>query len=281
MIDNFFTKMKSLITVVNVESSIFCPKENLFQKSNIKHLPFCSSEIVRVECTNPLIDYVKIPIDFCYFFFCSPFRLKIQQCTTNGVISYKAEGYWPQRLLAIVLTIVTCFSMLRLIGEAIPKDSRNPRMYFCMFRAILSELVKLLMIANLWLHQNQFPHVANFVCNALKSEHIPAPSFRKAKVGIIIVCLIYTAAGMHNWIGRPGNAAFQFNMSSWWSGSVVFSRKMFFLPERDPNCTEHTPVDIFVGLAGSAGLLHRYHFQLSNLYYYYCVINLMIFIDVQ
>lgn len=205
------------------------------------------------NCKNGLVDFVKIPVDFTYFLCLSPFHLKREKWKIDAEQTYKASGFWVQKLVCFLIALPSCLFILQFLRESFPKDSKNPAMHFGMYRDVLTEVLKIIILVKLWLQQNQFTDLVNFANKNFQGFS----EFGKKQFGVISLCLLYTVIGLQNWIGRVGNGNFEFDLGKWWTGVDHETRKILFLPERTSNVTRYTAFDIGMSLIGSAGLFHR------------------------
>lgn len=226
---------------------------------------------------------LTIPIDFMYFSFCCPFRLKF---SSRIKFHESQKGFvvcqWlPHVILCGVISIIDCLWMLKKMRDGFPintKEDKNPVLYVDIFGLAVSSLNKLLLIRNLWVRQEDFLQIANFVHTKIFIKRIPSKTSTKwsMKAGILVLCLLYTLLGIVNWTGfrggydpphlHPNTSQLQIWLEHWWSAMVKDGRELLFLPrsknysslaEEDEHFTSYSTLDVAVGLMASVGVLQR------------------------
>lgn len=235
-------------------------------KSNLVSLTLGISKFEdQISHRKQLANLLKIPLDFCYFLFCSPSRLKLQKCQISGQEYFVVRnGNLLHKVLCVALTFLDCLCMFQLVRESFPGNSKNPTMHFIMWEIVIGESLKIVMIKKLWMHQNEFATIANFVLNQFRLKTF-SPLMRTPKniltVGATLISVIYTLVGIQNWMGRARGREFHFNPSLWIE--QIRGRNIFFLPKNNKNLKD-SYLDFFLSALASAGYFHRFDMNAIN-----------------
>lgn len=208
---------------------------------------------------------LKISFDFAYYLICIPFHFtKVYNAESNQHF-YRAKSWWPQKIVCTIFTFMDCLWMIYMIKTCFPTDPNNPAMFISMLGTFVSHIGKYVIIIKIWRGSENFKNIINYVTT--QSAFLPKPmaSLWNGRIGITVICGIYTCLGLINFSRVPGGEiTFEFSMTRWWREIVEGGHKILFL---DRNCLVtctsntsilvHSTFDVIVGVLSAAGLLHR------------------------
>lgn len=216
-----------------------------------------------------LLKFLAIPLNFSFCLCLSPFYLKVSRATEisipNTTISTKSR--FPQKVLCGVLTILDLLWMIQFVRLSFPKDPKNPAHHIDFVITVISQVYKCLMFKKLWMNQNDFVKIGNFIL----TSGIPLFQTRwLSKGGNVLICallLLYIAIGLMyiKWDGGLNDFYIREGVlvaerPRWWSAMIASGKYNLFLAN-SPSPTSATDlpawVDNFIGLITTAGLLHR------------------------
>lgn len=214
--------------------------------------PQCHEEVI--------IFWWKVFLDFQYFQFISPFRIKIQRSEKRYRVyaTYK----FPQKLLCAFQTLLGLICVMGEVRRSVPANPKNPSMYLYLCLRIVTGLLKLVQIKLFWCDQKKLVEVLNFVMES-KIDPVPSKRWSKlifasrfGKIGMILFCIISSAIAVQNWLAGRINSIdknLDGHYITWWSGLLETGKyNIFLLNDLGPSG------EVFVGILTAMGMLWRH-----------------------
>lgn len=184
----------------------------------------------------------------------------------------------PQKIVCAVVAILNTFWMIQFVRTSLPQDSKNPGQHIEMLISIVSQVFKCVMFKTMWMEQDRFVQIANFILNS----EIPIWQNKWLLKGGTslnwLLQMLYTMMGICSmgWMSSKISDKISENSNQYtWSyllSSIVTGGKYnFFLSnatilpanvgvQENP----YSSVNILIGIRSFAELLHRYpklHFR--------------------
>lgn len=211
-------------------------------------------------------EFIRVPLNFMYFLFCSPFRLSKQgKPDSDGEFQFTTKTSWFQKLPCAVFTILDILWMLHLIRSPLPiQNLRNPRLYISMFATVISQVGKLIYIKKLWTEKHLLLLLPNQLIkmkrNSLWGNTVNLKNSYQFAT-ILIICAVYIVTALINFGRIYGfNSHYErHGYYRWWTDMIKVSRKIFFLGENGllNSTTDLCWSDNLLGVLAAIGLLHR------------------------
>lgn len=239
--------------------------------------PYAKVEFL-IKATMVAADILKIPFDFMYFSFCSPFRFAIHQKSTDSSEKNKnvtTTHFMPQKVVCAILTILDLFCMFYMIRVQLPlQQTKNAQLYIGLFGSAVSHLAKCVFFGKLWGDESKFLKIANFVGpsetvgdnkKSLSSCSIKncGTKYRTAYL-VTLTCLVYLSLGIVNFTRLDGVEHSKRPLFSreWFADMITIGKKFFFVANgHQGNFSTgkvFSCIDVLFGVSACLGLLHRF-----------------------
>lgn len=223
--------------------------------------------------------YLRIPLNFIFSFFCSPFRLVINKLEKSDLVSFSSKAFWPHTVLCIIFTFFDILWMIAFVRNSIPSHSSNPALFLALLKTVAVQISKFAFLRKVWFHQQDFARLANFLSTEHKNQGLPSlkSKWYNGKFAVFAICVLYTFVGL--WHAKsptvlgPGSVertnCFVESVNLWWLNMIDGGRKIFFIDDISKgmnytveliefNMQQLSWLDICLGIAGATGRLHRF-----------------------
>lgn len=233
---------------------------------------FCGDhecEISSESLCSGLEQPLRMAVQAAYISCVSPFTVS-KNVRKGQPICFEVRRKWWQMSVCIFLTIFGSFWLISEISKSIPKDTRNPALYFKMISSILDTALKVVTMKQLWYNQKEFADIINF---AAERGHINSSTrARFLKFIATFVILFYLGKGILFWILGPGGgfAPLRFteaeihsqrdlSIFAWWHQMVEMGKHIFFLEQNPQNSSLYSwqVKEVVVGGLAAAGYFQR------------------------
>lgn len=223
-----------MITSVNFKSFAIMDYLKYYLRQSLQ--PATRTVVTPTGPTNKCLTYFfKVYFDVAYCLCVSPYRIVIQT-QPNGGAKIITKSWWLHTFLCLIITILGAVWIVRDVRLCIPKDWKNPSLYFVMFLKVDVAVKKVFFLKLFWFNRQDFVNLFNFILDPKNS--VPAENFRRVSEKTIarLLCLMYifnaaveTVTGHTTGASMGGMKRGGWDAARWWKSMVESGRYNFYL----------------------------------------------------